>query len=158
MEIRKAKSADLKRITELWWEMHEFNAEFDDRYYETKPKDECIAWKQDFFKTILDKEDHLIWVAEEDSDIVGYVWIQILERPPIFTYNRLAKIQEASITKDYRQKGVFRKTYEMLLKELKSKDIKMAELEIDLNNPAHFAYWKVNFYKRLWHMICWLED
>ena len=35
---------------------------------------------------------------------------------------------------------------------------KMAELEIDLNNPAHFAYWKVNFYKRLWHMICFFED
>ncbi len=158
MNIRHAKLDDLQQIAELWWEMHNFNSNFDDRYYDTKPKDECIEWKYGSLKEILDKPDHLIWVAEENNNVVGYVYVQILERPPIFIYNQIAKVQEASITKEYQQKGVFKQSWNIILNELKDKNIKMAELEIDLNNPAHFAYWKVNFYKRLWHMICFFDD
>ncbi|MHA1381201.1 MAG: GNAT family N-acetyltransferase [Candidatus Helarchaeota archaeon] len=158
MNIRYAKSEDVKQISELWWEMHDFNAEFDDRYYQTKPKNECIEWKNIFFENILKKEDHIVWVAEENGQIVGYVYIQILERPPYYKYDKVAKIQEASITKEFQQKGVFRKSWDIISKEMLDRGVKMAELEIDLNNPAHFAYWKVSFYKRLWHMVCFLED
>ncbi|MHA1301170.1 MAG: GNAT family N-acetyltransferase [Candidatus Helarchaeota archaeon] len=158
MNIRRAKLEDVEQISELWWEMHDFNADFDDRYYETKPKEECIKWKNDFFKKILNNEDDLIWVAEDNGKLVGYIYVQIIERPPYYKYNKIAKIQEASITKDYQQKGIFRKSWDIISNEMLSKGIQMAELEIDLNNPAHFAYWKVSFYKRLWHMVCFLED
>ena len=158
MNIRRAKSEDIEQLCELWWEMHSFNADFDDRYYLTKPKDECIKIKKEIFKDLMKKENNLIWVSEDNGKLVGYVYVEIIDRPPYYEYKKIAKIQEASITKDSQQKGIFRNVWGIISEELLKNGIKMTELEIDLNNPAHFAYWKVNFYKRLWHMVCFLED
>jgi GNAT superfamily N-acetyltransferase len=156
--IRRAKVEDIKSMTELWWEMHAFNAGYDDRYYETKPKEECMEYKEKFFKEIIDKPNHVIWVAEDEGKIVGYTYVEIIERPPIYVYRNFAKIQEASITERYRGRGVFRQFFDIVRKYLVDKGIKMSELEIDLDNPAQMAYWKIKFYKRLIHMVAWLED
>ena len=158
MNIRRANSNDLQTIAKLWWDMHDFNSKYDDRYYETITKEECIKYKFNFLKDLIDNPNHLIWVTENENEIIGYVYVEIIERPPIFKYNRFAKVQEASIKRKYQQKGIFRKNFEVITKELINQNIKLAELEIDLDNPAQMAYWKVKFYKRLIHMICWLED
>lgn len=157
MNIRRANINDFQAMAELWWELNNFNSKYDKEYYATKPKDECIDYKINYYEKVIDDPNHLIWVVEDEEIVFGYVYVELVERPPIFKYNRFARIQEASINPVYQKQGVFRNMFKIIIEELLKNDILLVDLEIDLDNPAQMAYWKVQFYKRLIHMICWLD-
>ena len=160
MEIRKATEKDIDAMVKIWHEMHVNNEKHDDRYYALKPKEEAIKIKKKLYSKLLNDPKYLMLVMDLDGRIIGYVYVEIIQRDPTFEIEYLAQINEVSVTKEFQEKGFFSSAYVQIMKILKNHEIpiKLIMAEMDLENPAISAYWKINFYKRAFRLICWTED
>ena len=160
MEIRKATEKDIDDMVKLWYEMHVFNEKYDDRYYALKPKEEAIKLKKEVYSKLIKDPKYIMLVMDLDGKIIGYVYVEIIQRDPTFEIEQIAQINEVSVTKEFQEKGFFSSAYIQIMKILKNHDIpiKLLMAEMDLENPAISAYWKINFYKRAFRLICWTED
>ena len=158
MEIRKATDKDVDTMVKLWYEMHVFNQRFDDRYYALKPKDESLKLKKELYLKLIKDPNFVMLVMDLDGKIIGYVYVELIQRDPVYEIEKIAQINEVSVTKEFQEKGFFSEAYVQIMKFLNTHDIKLLMAEMDLENPAISAYWKINFYKRAFRLICWTED
>ncbi len=158
MEIRKAEEKDIDIIVNLWYEMHVFNERFDDRYYAIKPKEEALKIKRKSYLELIKDPDSILIIMESDGKVIGYVNVKIIQRDPVYEVNKIANVQEVSVTKEFREKGFFSTASIKIMQILKSYDIKLLTADVDLENPAISSYWKLNYYKRAFKLICWTED
>lgn len=159
MSFRKANKNDIDIMLNYWWDLHEYNAKFDKNYYAITSKEEALKHKRDYYKKIFDDENFFIVIIEdEENKPVGYILGEILERDPFYIANKYGRLREASVDPEYQQKGLFMKAYLAWSKFLKEKDIDLIESNIDLENKAVAAYWKLNYYKREFKLISWIKE
>jgi len=158
MKIRKATDKDVDTMVKLWYEMHVFNERFDDRYYALKPKEEVLKLKKELYLKLIKDPNFIILAMDLEGKLIGYVYVEIIQRDPVFLIEQIAQINEVSVTKEFQEKGFFSEAYVQIMKILNTHNIKLLMAEMDLENPAISAYWKINFYKRAFRLICWTED
>jgi len=89
--------------------------------------------------------------------VVGYILGEIMERDPFYVANRFGRLHEVSVDPKYQHKGLFTMAYLDFLRFLKEKDIDLIDAEMDLENSALAAYWKLNYYKRSFKLISWVK-
>ena len=146
MKIRKAKLEDIERIHELDKESVEYHKKFDKDFYTVSNKWWNIK-KDSQIKAIKSSRD-LILVAEDEGDVVGYIWGYI--------ENKIGKIQELIVTSKSRGKGVGTNLINEMLKYFKEKKCEISEIEVNVENePTIKTYEKAGFKKREYKM--WLK-
>ncbi|MCG6191024.1 GNAT family N-acetyltransferase [Maribellus maritimus] len=103
MIIRKAELSDIKELTRLMMELRTFYQQ------ESKPEE-----LQTFIKSRINNRDSVIFVAEENNKLVGYVQLF-----PSFSTIKLSEIwvlNDLFVLKSFRGKGVASQLVDTVLK------------------------------------------
>lgn len=159
VSFRRAEEKDIATMVDLWWGLHEYNSKFDKNYYAITSKEDALKYKRRYYGEIMNNENFFISVVEsEEKKVVGYIIGEIIDRDPFYQANRLGKIHETGVDPNYQQKGLFMKAYLGFINFLKEKGIDLINADMDVENAAVAAYWKVNFYKRAFKIIAWIKE
>ncbi|MEM7814773.1 MAG: GNAT family N-acetyltransferase [Candidatus Aenigmatarchaeota archaeon] len=136
MFIRPAVSTDIEAIQELDKESTTYHRKFDRNFYMVSEK----WWKikRNFQLAAMKDSKNLILVAEDNDEIVGYVWGYV-ER--LNKYN-IGKIQELVVSIRHRRKGIGTRLVKSLLEFFKSKNCIIVEVLVNVKNIAAYKTYK----------------
>ena len=160
MSYRKAEEKDIEEILVAWWALHEYNHKFDKKYYAITSKEDALTYKREHYVKMIKDENFLVLIIEsEEKEFAGFLVGKIKTRPPFYWANKIGTLLEISVNPKYQGQGLFTKAYGEFLRYLKDEGIDLIDAEIDLENSAPLAaYWKINFYKRAFHLISWIGE
>ena len=128
IEIRKANGDDLEVLTELNKEVQLLHAEAFPNLFKKTPKHSDVI---DFFTKLLASEKNYIYVALNESQIVGYIWCQYKEIDESALTHKIKKIhiEHIVVASTQRSSGVGAQ----LLKEVESLGSVLGVNQISLN-------------------------
>lgn len=159
MSYRKAERKDIDIMLEYWWGLHEYNVKFDKNYYAISSREQALEIKKKYYEKIIDDDNFFIVIIEnEEKKPVGFILGEIISRDQFYIANKYGLLREASVDPNYQQKGLFMKAYLGWSAFLKERGIDLIESNIDLENKAVAAYWKLNYYKREFKLISWIKE
>jgi ribosomal protein S18 acetylase RimI-like enzyme len=103
MNIRKASNSDKHRIAELFREMVEFHSKNDPIFtLKESGHEQYAVW---FVEQIMN-DSALPLVAESDGKIVGFSLSFLRKYPATWLHENYGEINDISVTKEYRRKGI----------------------------------------------------
>lgn len=106
MNIRLAERKDINQLIQMRWDFT-----LEDNHTKIFNEIDFKAFKlecQDFLEKALESETWFIWVAEENSNIVSHIYIELIQkvpRPGRITYP-FAFMTNVYTIKDFRNKGI----------------------------------------------------
>ena len=122
----------------MWTLLQEHNAAYDPRL---APVADAADWFLDFLRGELGNDSAALFVAEEDGQIVGYVFGQILRRPTLANGD-CGYVADLFVDNDWRGQGVGRRLFHILRDWFHARDLVAIELQIVRANPASQAFWR----------------
>jgi ribosomal protein S18 acetylase RimI-like enzyme len=134
MKIREAVQADIQQIASLNAEVQAIHVElFPDSFHKVTSRTLC-----EMVSSIMSDESILILVAEEDSEIIGYLSLRKQNRPShaLFNGRNCGYIDQVCITKEHRGKGVFKSLLNKSKQVVTEWGFKRIELDVWSNNKA----------------------
>ncbi len=151
MRIRKATSKDLDALVRL---SDRLMLDHKKRFSYQLAKD-FHAPKVKYFKSLITKRNAVFFVAEEDSQMVGFVLGKEKTDPPVYAQTRIGYAGDFYVLPAYRNKAIGRKLFAALKDWFKKKKYKKIEIAFDSKNiKAKKLYRNLGFrpYKELWRM------
>lgn len=139
MLIRQANLSDLNSIEGLWHTMMVLHSRYNNIY---KMKENAVDLYTVYAKSILQDESKKVLVAEENDSILGYIFCETVEQPPVYLETRLGSINEISVDEKYRRHGVGSQLVDECIKWLKENGVKRINIVIALDNPISQGFWK----------------
>ncbi len=111
IEVRKATTADVLRIIELWKALEAYHAKpqshgkgvFKDMF---KYKSNRLALYIKYLKKQLHQRNAAVFVAEFGGRVAGHVMVEVQKLPPILVYDKNAFVCEIVVDERYRGKGI----------------------------------------------------
>ena len=102
MILRLANEKDIKGLQPLYFELEKDAVNFQPEHFVIGNRDE------EFFNTIFDSDHQDIIVAEEDSNIIGFAHVMILEQKkvPCLKDERVLYLQDIDVAEEMRSKGI----------------------------------------------------
>jgi len=131
---------DIETISLLWLEMMREH-EDRDRHF-ALVSDHPEEHFRDYLKSILDKQDAVVYVAEEDGAVIGYVLALILDNPEIFELRRYGFIGEMSVSSRHRRSGVGNQLWERARSWFHRKGIDVVQLNVSPRNESGVRFWR----------------
>lgn len=151
MIIKKADSNRVNEIVDLWLE---FMDEHDKiiindnpvlKNYESKDKNMGESYKE-FLKSYIESDKGIVYLAEENEEIIGYTLIFIKNEIPIYENKKVGYISDLYVKKDFRKKGISTQLKDRSLEWFKDKGIKIIAVPMYPDNKhAHSLYKKWGF-------------
>ena len=148
MTIREIKKEDFDNYLELKKQL--FDSEM-----ETAKKDSFIKFyiekiirkeQLEEFSKMLKKEDSIFIVAEENKEIIGFLFGFLNYYIVNDSKRKFGYLDTMVISKKYRGKGVGTKLHQEFIEWLKFKKIKWAVLQVDDKNYAGVEFYKKEKY------------
>lgn len=139
MKVRKARISDVSEIATLNRLLMKYHENFD-RYYKVNKNQRKLYSK--YIRKLIRFKNSLVLVAEVDKKIVGFMYGEIKNRPPIMEGKKYGHLGDAFILREYRNGGLGGKLTKELIKWFKSKGVKFVELEVDMRNETGLNFWK----------------
>jgi ribosomal protein S18 acetylase RimI-like enzyme len=139
MISRRANSDDIPQMLPLWQDLMDSHAQMD-RMFE--PVENAAPQFGEFVKSLLDKENYLVAVAEIESKVVGYVIGSVVITPEVFALRRRMYIQDMVIDPTYRRQGIGKKLMEMALAFAKEQQVEKLDLLVAVKNEGGNKFWK----------------
>jgi len=139
MQVRRASSEDLQAIASLWKGLA--------RYHEPKSKYFKLApgAKRKFASYVrrsMKRKDVAVFVAQENSKLVGYLIAKIKEEKPVFKLRKRGAITDLFVEKGYRRQGIGRKLVEKALAWFRNRNLQFAELSVHIKNISGKIAWR----------------
>jgi len=116
-----------------------FHGNLDD-YFSMTP--EADANHRAFMTTILTNEPERVLLAEEDGQILGYIGLEICEKPPIYPITKFVEIVCISVTAAARRKGVGQQLVAAAKEWSQARGRTRLECEVAVKNPVSQKFWK----------------
>jgi ribosomal protein S18 acetylase RimI-like enzyme len=139
MIIRIASISDKPRIAELFKEMVEFHSQKDPIFTLKASGHEYYAiW----FIDQIENDSALPLVAESDGMIVGFSLSFLRKYPGTWLSENYGEINDISVTREYRRKGIGTKLVKKSTEWFKSKGIKRTEVKIATTNELSSKFWR----------------
>lgn len=136
--IRPAQSADLKQIVALWRALQMTSATYEPRLAPNAPADE---WYTDFLYDQLANANASVLVAAQGTDVVGYVFGQVMQRPTLASGD-CGYVADLCVQDGHRGQGIGRALYETLKTWFNTKGLRAIEVQVVRANPASQAFWR----------------
>jgi ribosomal protein S18 acetylase RimI-like enzyme len=138
--IRAISEGDAFAVGHLWYQlslMHEAYA----RYYAVRrgSEDSLVLYVRDLLK-----RNCIIFVAEAQGKIIGFVSGYIVFRNPQLSVDRVGKIDNIIVDGMYRGNGIGTQLIEKMLQHFHDNKVKFFEISCDLENED-----ALRLYKRL---------
>ena len=153
MNIRKAALVDSLLLSSLCMDVQQLHADHHPEYFKV-PK--SADFSEAFFGEMLEKETTFIYIAEDDGDVLGYVFCNLVDRPENpFTYARhYLMIEQISVRPKAQGRGVGQAL--MLQVETTARELGVAWVELgtwDFNTNAHGFFERMGYRQR--HLEYW---
>jgi len=104
VEIRKATEDDGPALLDLWHGFTEHLSQYDERYQHKESADD--RWLRYFENQLLDSKYGVVFVAEDDTDLVGVLEARITGDHPIFRLSDHGYINGHYVVEGYRDEGI----------------------------------------------------
>ena len=139
MNIRIASISDKPRIAELFKEMVEFHSQNDPIFTLKASGHEYYAvW----FIEQIKNDSALPLIAESDGMIVGFSLSFLRKYPATWLSENYGEINDISVTKEHRRKGIGTKLVNKTIEWFKSRGIKRSEVKIATTNEVSLNFWR----------------
>lgn len=136
--IRPARPADAPEIARLWREMMNFHMSVDPRFT-VVPNSEGMCER--YARSVMDRSDYRIFIADVDGKVVGYTMGIILANPEMFTLAEYGFLAEMCVDEELRHSGIGHDLWEALESWFRSVGIKVVQLNVSVNNPKAMNFW-----------------
>jgi ribosomal protein S18 acetylase RimI-like enzyme len=144
MEIRKATIEDLKRVQELCSFLfdYEYNKDNGDKSLDL----DWIFKKsgEDYIRDAITGRDSCVFVAVDDSVIVGYVEGGIFKPEEYRKIPKMVRLEFFYVLEEFRGKGIGDKLYEAFVEWAKEKGAKSMSVEVTTSNSGAMKFYKKN--------------
>ena len=139
VEIRKARSSDLKAILALNQQMVDLHHALDPYYDASRNSAKRLGHR---LKEFLQEPETLIVIAENQKGIVGFLIGNIDNPALLMKPKQIGKILEIFVSDDFRKTGVGEKLVKYFMEWLPKSQICNIELSVDSRNLGGIAFWK----------------
>ncbi len=136
--IREIQNKDIERVALLWFELSRVHENFTP-YYDLNLGSETLLVEH--VKEILAR-GCIIYVAEVDSNVVGFVSGYIVRRNPQLKIGVIGKIDNFYVDESFRRKGIGAKLIGELLSKFKALKALYYEISCDIQNPDALRLYK----------------
>ncbi len=139
LKIRKATSADLLAVVELWKELMDFHSNLDSFF--SRSLDGHKSFRS-WIEKELESDSAELFVAESSGELLGYIKTEISNYPPVFELKKFGVISDAAVAGEYRREGIGEALYRHAMNWFREKDIKRVELRVADVNHVALGFWK----------------
>ena len=140
--IRNAAIKDLPGIVDLWFEMSTLHDELDESF---RLRSNAKDIFQKYAQSVLEDESKLSIVYEtEDGEVVGYMFAEVIEQPPVYELEKIGFIGEVSVALDYRREGVGKLLLERTKEWFLNQGITRIDCHVAVKNSISQGFWKKN--------------
>ena len=144
MKIRKARISDLGELIELEEKITAMHGQLDSFYEEAKNSEKET---KKFLKEQIKSKDSCIFVAEDESRIIGYIIPNIARMSKIFKVKEFGRIFSIFVLEKYRNKRIAKALFEESYKWFKTRKIKWVELSVHIKNKGGIKFWEKSGFK-----------
>jgi ribosomal protein S18 acetylase RimI-like enzyme len=137
MAIRKAKIEDLTSIVALWSEMMAFHL---NRNSIDELKDNAKEIYRGYAEAFINDATKAVYVFEEDRLVLGYVYVEISELPPVYKETQIGVISEIAVSESARRKGIGKLLLDQAEMWLREKGVYRLECAVALGNPVSQSF------------------
>ena len=140
MEVRKATIKDLKKIQELNKAL--FDEEFD-LYDDTLNVDWPLGKSGgEVFRKLLTSKDNCVFVAEVETEVVGYLAGGEIDEGDFRTVRRIGQLKNMFVLSEYRGKGSGRGLYDAFAQWCKGRGVKRVKVEASAGNDVAALFYE----------------
>ncbi|MCU0860879.1 MAG: GNAT family N-acetyltransferase [Methanomassiliicoccales archaeon] len=139
MRVARAEEGDLPQVVERWREMMILHERMDP-VFEMAPDGEAVF--EGFLRTCLASEEHLLLVAKEGKEVLGYLLAHIESRQPVFRERTFGEISDLAVREDHWREGVGERMLKGSMKWFKSKGVERIEVRASPSNAAAIGFWR----------------
>jgi ribosomal protein S18 acetylase RimI-like enzyme len=144
INIRKANTNDLQEILPMWIELMEYH-ESRNMIFKTNSNVEEIVLND--ITELIQKPNVILFVAEINSELVGFSLTAISTRPQVFSYKRKGHIGETYVKEKFRSKGVGKELIIFIKSFLKNENVDFIDLQVTITNETGKRFWERNGFK-----------
>lgn len=137
--IRKVSAKDVEAIVGLQSKLMKSHMPYS-QVYQTKKNRDVVFRK--YLKTLLKSKKHLVNVAIEAGQAVGYSIVSIQDLPPVYKIDRQAMVNDLFIERKSRRKGVGARLLRFAERWARKNGMKYIGLETDARNAPAIALYK----------------
>lgn len=142
LELREAKSKDLKEVAKLEIKLTKYERVFDKKLKVWIERDNLLYIKHE----VLGKNKGKIFIALDGNKVVGYCdgWVE--KAPPEYVFDKIGYIEDCFVMENYRRRGVGGRLVKELLKWFKSRNVNYAKINVySKNKGAHDVWESIGF-------------
>jgi ribosomal protein S18 acetylase RimI-like enzyme len=143
IQLRPATEDDLEAIVYLWQEMMDFHIEQDAIYTLKEGAPEIY---ETYAAECINDDAKLTLVAEEEGEVVGYLFGEITSPPPVYPGGRWGSINEISVSEMHRKMGIGTDLLQEAERWFFKNNIRRVECRIGISNPVSQSFWKKHGY------------
>lgn len=143
IHIRPAEVDDLEAVVYLWHEMMEFHIEHDAAF--TLKEDAVDAYRP-YAQSLIENGAKLTLVAEEDCEIEGYIFGEIVSPPPVHPGRKWGFVNEISVSETHRNMGLGTELLHEAERWFFKNDVERIECRVAVTNPVSQRFWKKHGY------------
>lgn len=137
--IRKAVSADLPAIGDLWQEFMDFHKKRDAHFARTIDGHERF---KEFISGHMAPETSCVLVAEQDGEAVGYCLATLAKHPPVFENQDYGTVFDLAVTKRCRRNGIGERLFHAAQAWFADHEIHRIEVRVVVANETSTAFWR----------------
>jgi GNAT superfamily N-acetyltransferase len=137
--VRRATEADVQSLVELWKEFIDFHARCERAFQRVPDGHEHFATT---VRERLADRDAAVFVAKDDTGLVGYCLARVAKRGPEFGGWEFGDIHQLAVTEGRRRCGIGRLLLEAVKAWFVERGVRRMELRVVKENPASTAFWR----------------
>jgi len=140
MKIRRARKSDANQVAKLYLQFWKFQGKINPIHQIdfSINFDNCL---KDTLALIRDK-DYNLYVAEEESRILGFILFTIKTNPLGFKVRKYGFLEETAVDKAHRGKGIATKMLDFALNYFKKHNLKYVSGSVEINNKLALTVWQ----------------
>lgn len=136
--IREARREDLTSVVALWREMMAVHVALDDRFRFVADADVEFARHA---RRMMRGPVSRILVAVVGGQVVGYVLVELQQRPPIYPVGRYGFISDICVSGRHRRRGIGAALVQRAIGWLRSEGVNTVELLAADRNETARSFW-----------------
>jgi len=146
--VRKATTQDYEPLLELFDLVDTLHRHNLPNIFQKSPGP---ARDQDYFKSLLVDPDTVLYLAEIENDIAGFILAIIRETPPIpvFIPARLALVTDISVKKEFRLRGIGQQLVNKVHSWAEIRGASAVELNVYAFNQESLEFYKTIGYETI---------
>jgi len=141
--IRPAEGDDLEAVVYLWQEMMAIHIEQDVAF---TLKENAVEAYEPYAESCIGNGAKLTLVAEEEGEIVGYLFGEIITPPPVFPGKKWGVVNEICVSEMHRNIGLGTELLHKAEQWFFKNDADRIECRIGVKNPVSRSFWERHGY------------